>query len=246
MFIYLTFALCGLGAATLVYRYDLYDREPLPAAALAVGLGAAFMAGASPLEIYTFRLLGIERVAGLAAVAAIEEEALKLLVVVLFAVFARRTFNDPMDGIIYGSLAGLGAALEEGIAVLRSRPATEILLPPAELVRLGGHLVMGGLGGFGVGRTVTRDRGAWLAVALGFGSAVGLHFGWDLLALRGDPFREGAAPRGTLLGAALMLAGFALYGRLVVVASRWSQGVFSPTAVLTLLGWPWRRSRRLF
>jgi hypothetical protein len=67
-----------------------------------------------------------------------------------------------------------------------------------------------------------------------------MHFGWDLLALRADPFREGT-PREALLGAALMLAGFALYGRLVAVASRWSQRVFAPTAARSLLGWPWRR-----
>jgi RsiW-degrading membrane proteinase PrsW (M82 family) len=119
LLLYLTFALCGLGAAALVYRYDLYDREPIPAAALAVGLGAITMALADPLERLIFAYLRTESAAALAAVAALVEEGFKLLVVVVFAVFARRVFNDPMDGLIYGSLAGLGAALEEGVAVLR-------------------------------------------------------------------------------------------------------------------------------
>ena len=158
--------------------------------------------------------------------ASLEEEALKLLVVVLFAVFARRIFNDPMDGIIYGSLAGLGAALEEGVAVLRRGPPAG-RPSPEELVRLCGHLVFGGLGGFGVGRARLRQPGWPWAVALGFGAAVSLHFGWDVLALRsesspgaGDP-RHGAGSRpdaGRVL----------LYGRLVIVASSWSQRVFSP------------------
>ena len=40
MILYSTLGLCALAAAVLVYRHDLYDREPLPLLGLTVALGA--------------------------------------------------------------------------------------------------------------------------------------------------------------------------------------------------------------
>jgi RsiW-degrading membrane proteinase PrsW (M82 family) len=235
--LYGTLVLCAIGAALLVYRYDLYDREPLRLLGLAAVLGAGAMALAGRSEQFTIERLGLEGHFALAAMAALQEETLKLLAVVALAVFARRHFNDPMDGIIYGSMAGLGAALEEGVAMLRGRPPGGAWLPPEEIVRLCGHLVMGGIGGFGVGQVRLRRRGGVLALGLGFGAAVCLHFGWDILALGGS-----LAPGASLFAAALMLGGFLLYGRLVAVASSWSQQVFSPGRVRRLPFLPFRRT----
>ncbi len=43
MILYGTLALCALGAALLVYRHDLYDREPPWLLLVTVGLGASAM-----------------------------------------------------------------------------------------------------------------------------------------------------------------------------------------------------------
>jgi RsiW-degrading membrane proteinase PrsW (M82 family) len=221
-----TFAGCAIGAAVLVYRYDLYDQEPVPVVALAAAMGAAGMAGAGWLEAVTFRTFDLRSPIAFATVGAVCEEAAKLLVVALLALWAR-SFNDPMDGLIYGSMAGLGAAMEEGIAILHATPDAARALPVEELVRLCGHLVMGGIGGFGTG-CLFHGRRRWkLAVAASFLAAVLLHFGWDLAALRaesGGPMAE----REMLLGAGLMLMGMLLYGRLVVLGSRWSMELFAP------------------
>jgi RsiW-degrading membrane proteinase PrsW (M82 family) len=235
--LYLTLGLCALGAAVLVYRYDLYDREPVGLLAAAVALGAGGMALAGRLEASTFERLPGGDLPTIALIASSLEEALKLVAIATLALFFRRAFNDPMDGIIYGSMAGLGAALEEGVALLRLLPAPRYWLPPEELVRLCGHLVMGGVGGFGVGYVIVRGRKGLPAVGVSLLAAVALHFGWDLLALQGDA--TSARPlRGALSGVALMLAGLLLYGRLVVVGSRWSQEVLSPGRPLRLGQWP--------
>jgi RsiW-degrading membrane proteinase PrsW (M82 family) len=224
--LYLTLGLCSLGAAALVYRYDLYDREPPAMIAFTVGLGAGAMALAGRLEAACFARLETDSIATLALVGAGYEEALKLLVVALLALLAR-SFNDPMDGLIYGSMSGLGMALEEGIAVLRAMPSGGGMLPPEELVRLCGHLVMGGIGGFGVGCLFFRGWQGMAGATASFLSAVLLHFGWDVAALRAEA-ATGLGGRESLLAVALMLAGLLLYGRLVVVGSRWSQQVFAP------------------
>jgi len=108
-------------------------------------------------------------------------------------------------------------------------------------VRLCGHLVMGGVGAFGVGCARVKRPGWPWALGLGFLAAFSLHFGWDLQALRTEG-AAGATLGATLLSAALMLAGFLLYGRLVVVASRWSQQMFSPGVIRRLGSWPVRGS----
>ena len=47
MAIYLVLALCALGIAAMVYRYDMYDREPifLLLLAAAAGVGCFWLAG---------------------------------------------------------------------------------------------------------------------------------------------------------------------------------------------------------
>ena len=237
MVLYLTLGLCGLGAALLVYRYDLYDREPVGLLAAAVALGAGGMALAGRIETASFDRLPGGAVPVIALIASGLEETLKLVAVAILALLFRRAFDDPMDGVIYGSMAGLGAALEEGVAILRLLPPGRHLLPPEELVRLCGHLIMGGIGGFGIGYVIVRGRRGLPAVGVSLLAAIALHFGWDVLALEGlgtgSPSPREAQPR-----AALMLAGLLLYGRLVVVGSRWSQRVLSPGRPLRLGQWP--------
>ena len=63
--------------------------------------------------------LGHDDVATRAAVIALIEEGGKLLTVLFLAnVLLRRQFNDPMDGLIYGRLAGLGMAVNESMLYL--------------------------------------------------------------------------------------------------------------------------------
>jgi len=227
----------------LVYRYDLYDREPpvLLAGTVAAGALAMFLAGS--VESHVLAFTGITGTDGMALVAAVAEEALKLGTVLTMAAAARRYFNDPMDGVIYGSMAGLGMALEESVAYLRLLDTHGPTLPPAEIVRLSGHLVMGGIGSFGVGVALLR-RTAWpRALVGGLAAAVSLHFGWDSVALRAEAAGD-FLPRHSLAAALIMLSGLVLYGALVSLASRWSHDLLAPTLPPGLWGWPFDRTAR--
>ncbi len=240
MVLYATLGACALGASLLVYRYDLYDREPVWALLLCFASGALAMAALGPIETATHGAWREPASVGrLAAVAALEEELAKLLVVVAIAVLAPRRFNDPMDGIVYGSVAGLGAAVEESVASLREYPAELTLLPGAEVVRLSGHLIMGGIGGFGVGLACARARLWALALVLSWSAALLLHFLWDWIALWQPPQELRAWQ--AIGAAALMLAGLGLYGVLVHEGSARSRRVFARNSRATLWGWPFRR-----
>jgi RsiW-degrading membrane proteinase PrsW (M82 family) len=117
--LYVAVCVCALLAAVLVYRYDLYNREPWYMLALAAGLGFAVMRALAAAELW---MLGfVEANAAEAAVGALVEEAARLAAVIALALTFPRHFDDPMDGILYGSITGLGMAVEESLHVLRYR-----------------------------------------------------------------------------------------------------------------------------
>jgi RsiW-degrading membrane proteinase PrsW (M82 family) len=228
--LYAAVCLCAFLAAMLVYRYDLYNREPWYMLALAAGLGFGVMRVVAPGELHALGYVGTY--AGTAAVAAFLEEAARLAAVVALALTFPRQFDDPMDGIIYGSIVGLGMAAEESLHFINGRSAAELLLFPLELVRLLGHLVMGGIGAFGVGHGAR-------SLALSFSAALALHFSWDWVALAaGD--RSSMSAGLTLAAAAIMLVGIGIYGTLIVRGSRLSRAAFAPAIVRGLWGFPFK------
>ena len=245
MILYGSLVLCALGAAFIVYRNDLYDREPAWLLGLTAGLGAAAMWLAGLVESWMLDAWGLASQAGIAALAAVVEETAKVLVVALVAISARKAFNDPLDGLIYGSLAGLGMAVEESVAYLRAEPRGPRILPPVELVRLCGHLVMGGIGAFALGMAAAGRRAWPLALAGGLGAATSLHFAWDWLALSVADARE-LSLGNSVLAVVLMVAGLALYGTLTALGSKWSHFLFEPDRPARLWGWPFNRAGRKF
>lgn len=237
--IYITLFICAIFAGLLVYRYDLYEREPWWMIALAVLGGAGVMVFCGWWEDLTLDWIGHRTFEPrtIAIVAATHEELARFVIVVLLAFIFNRQVNDPMDGIIYGSMAGLGMAVNESLFYLDLIPPKGDSLPPSELVRLTGHLVMGGIGGFGVGVAVMRNRRAVWVVPGCLLLAIGLHFMWDWIAF--DCLRGAGRTPVHIIGAiSVMLFGLLFYGMLVVVGSDWSRRVFAPHSTKVLWGWP--------
>ncbi len=235
MAIYLALGLCALLAALLVYRYDLYEREPWYMLALAIVMGAAGMRLVGAIELVSLVL--VDSNVAVAALAALHEEAARIVLVVAIAFVFPRQFNDPMDGIVYGSMVGLGMALEESFYLLGLVAAPDVLLLPVELVRLLGHLVMAGIAGFGIGLARTRVPGWPSQLVRCVIVAFLLHFLWDWVALEASDTSSLTSAQ-TLASIALMLFGIFFYGSLVVLGSRLSKQMFAPTSSVGLWGWP--------
>lgn len=238
--LYVALAGCTAAAAALVYRYDLYDREPRRLLLLAAALGFAAMPVAGAVESAAIAGLRLHSAGEVALLAGAVEETAKLLAVVGVALLARRHFNDPMDGLVYGSVAGLGMALEEGAAVLAQMQPPPALLPGGELVRILLHLLFGGVGSWGLGALAARERRWPVSLAGSLGAATGLHALWDWIVLWPA---TGGGPEQTGGAIGVMLAALGGYGALVARASERSRLVFAPASAPRLWGWPFQPRR---
>ena len=240
MFSYVILAMGALVFFATVYRYDMHEREPwwmLLAAAVVGALGvwgaflleqaveSAMLDGGASIELTKFTL---------AAMAGTFEELAKLLAPVLVLLLIRKHFNDPMDGLIYGSLAGLGAAVFEAAWWQLESPsaqATVLQEQGANLLRLLMHTVWGGIGGYALGLIVMKKP--WrLTLARCVATVMAMHFAWDYWVA----FAADQRTWQRLLAAGLLGGSIVWYGVLVMRLNKWSRSLHAPTSKKGLLG----------
>jgi len=168
----------------LVYRLDLYEREPISLALAAFAWGA-FAATALSLDAagwdQAVAQFGGREFAirwGPAIVAPIVEEALKGAGVVLVYLIAREEVDDAMDGFVYGALCGLGFAVVEDVlyflAVFGGTPSGVLQGFYVRVLSSGlyGHVLYTGLVGMGIGVFVTRRQDRPLRWRIGVAAAL--------------------------------------------------------------------------
>jgi len=216
--IYVLMLACAAGLAAFIYRYDLYHRERWYMVALSVGLGftCMWMAGAVEDIILTRLGLGRNGIAAKAAVVSLCETVARMAMVFTVATLFRSRFTDPLDGLMYGTLGGLGMAIEESLMYLSFAPATAQTLG-AEVVRLFAHSLMGGLIGFAMGqwaRPHHKPRPRPILTVGCLAVALLVHFSWDFIA-----YQASRAALLRLLPMVLMLALMMVWGGLVAYAS---------------------------
>ena len=225
--------LCALGAAVLVRRHDMFDREPWWALAGTALLGALLMSAAGRVEdlvIYA----GTDTPSSLwiALNAAFFEGLARVAAVGAVMILLPRIFNDPMDGVTYGSVAGLGMAVYESALYLRAGAPGA-----AEPARLYGHLVLGGIAAFPLGMVRARMPGAGGAFLRCGVAAFGLHAVIDAAGLRAT-VRPEFEPAARAIVIACVVVATLLYGVLAVRASEWSRQRFAPGSMERLFRWP--------
>ena len=174
----------------LVWRLDRYEREPVKL------LATAFVWGALPaalVAVLAEQLLGIPLTAlpdsanhlvGVGLVAPFVEEGVKGLTLAMVVRRAREEFDGVLDGIVYGSLVGLGFAMTENMLYFLSHSddlASWGYLVFGRTVVFGlNHAMFTSLTGIGLGlsvwaRSSSRARGYVLAGLVGAMGAHQLH-----------------------------------------------------------------------
>lgn len=194
----------------LVWWIDRYDREPLHLVVMTFLWGAS----AAPLVAVTVfpmldRLLsGLENSPstawiGVGILTPLIEELAKALGVLLVVFFSSK-FDNPTDGVVYGTAAGLGFAVTENVLYgvsaghqLINIAGILILVGGRTLLSAGVHAIssatFGGFVGYAFlsGRRVTQT--AWTMV--GFAAAIILHGSWNLGLLWIGPVGADGLPR---------------------------------------------------
>ena len=239
---YLLLALGGLLFGSMVYRYDMHEREPWWMLVCAVVAGALMMMVAFFLEDLFEAILidagpNLNYRFGKSLLAGLIEEPAKLVVPAAILLLIKRYFNDPMDGIIYGSLAGLGAALYESLwySVFVHESADTSLLHEqgSNAMRLLMHTVWGGIGAFALGMIVMKKP--WHKKLLQcMGMVMLMHFTWNYFLGFIDPDQQTAGPR--VVAAGLIAASVVWYGILVIRANKWSRQMHAPNSKQKLVG----------
>lgn len=175
-----------------VWWFDRYDREPLHLVAGVFVWGAL---AAPVIAVFGCALLGAVCGLGPTAVAGwlgpLVEELAKAAGVVLVVVLSDE-FDNPTDGLVYGTASGLGFAATENLAYTIAGAAGPGLDQTLQLILVrtamaaGIHAVstatFGGLLGFAY---LSRNRVERIAWTLGgLCGAVAIHSGWNLMLLR--------------------------------------------------------------
>jgi len=122
-------------------------------------------------------------------IAAVPEEAGKFLVLRFYS--ARQpSFDEPMDGVVYGAFAALGFATLENAQHVADGTLTLTII--RGLTAIPAHACFGAVQGYYLGQARFRRRPAWLAL-WGLLVAVALHTLYDfpLLALRNEELHGG-------------------------------------------------------
>jgi RsiW-degrading membrane proteinase PrsW (M82 family) len=161
--------------AFVIYRLDLFEREPAVLIAAAVIWGA-IVATSLAAQANSAWLSVLGKVAapdftaewGKAIVGPGVEETLKLMGVVILYLLASSEFDGPMDGFVYGAMVGLGFTVVEDVsyfinavasapgAVDQSGPVFDTFIIRVVGGGLYGHVLFTGLTGLGFAYLVTR------------------------------------------------------------------------------------------
>jgi RsiW-degrading membrane proteinase PrsW (M82 family) len=189
-------SLYAVPVAIVVYRLDLYEREPVPLAIAALAWGALGATGLSIRaagwgELLTAALGPGAATWGSAVVTPVTEELLKAAGIVLLAMLARDEFHDMMDGFVYGAFVGLGFAIVEDVvyfmAVFGGTPAGVLEGFGIRVLASGlyGHVLYSALIGMAVGLLAAEPDDdppsrRWTIAAGLVGAAFLGHIVWNL------------------------------------------------------------------
>ena len=241
----------ALPVAFVVYRIDLFEREPklMLAGALIWGgvIATSFAGYANGAWLSVLGKVAPDLAApwGAAIVGPGVEETLKLMGVVTLYLIASSEFDGVMDGFVYGALVGLGFTVVEDVSyfigaaalapggVSGSGPVWDTFLIRVVGGGLYGHVLFTGLTGIGLAYLVTQRRTALSRRLLGFAlclaAGVAAHAVWNSPWMQTILATDGGQPsvlQWVAYGAVKGLPFLLLLGLLVVFATRSEESNF--------------------
>ncbi len=238
--IYLITAIYFLFFGSLIYRYDLFEREPwyaLLMASVTCGVLTFGFAYFADFAIEHLRWMGSERVVG-SLVAGFGEELVKMAAVLLTFAVLTSHFNDPFDGLVYGAFAGLGFAVYE-TWLYNSTDLTSALQDRAMhgFARFLIHCLLGALTCAGLGFAKFKTPNWKLIFATLTLSSMILHSSYDYIVLGMMMGEQDHILQQRVVLVLVMTCLMVLFGRTVVIGSKKSGTVHGKNQK-RLYAWP--------
>lgn len=181
----------GVYLSIAVYGKDKYEPEPKRILLAAFLLGCLCTLPAAIFEVVGLKLLGFgglkklgirDAVIQAFLVVALTEEGLKFLVL-RFHAYRKKDFNEPFDGIVYGSFVALGFATFENLLYVLHRGFAAGVFRMFTAVP--GHYAYGVIMGYYVGKAKFEAHNQTAHMLRGLFSAIVLHGAYDTFLLQG-------------------------------------------------------------
>ena len=181
----------GIAICLFIFHRDAYNKEPKRNLVTSFMLGVAIVLPVASIEIFLDRFAGntIGEVALSAFIGVALVEELGKFLVLRFYAYTRKSFDEPLDGIVYGVMIGMGfATLENILYVQKFGLATGLV---RMLMSVPAHATFGVIMGYHVGKAKFDQRNAFRLLVLGLMWAVMFHGLYDFfLFLQGNPYLE--------------------------------------------------------
>jgi RsiW-degrading membrane proteinase PrsW (M82 family) len=178
----------GLVISLYIFYKDTYNAEPTRYLLISFILGAMMVIPAGLIE-QTVTPFFSDRISSIAAYSYLgvgfTEEFLKFLVLRYYA-FNKKSFDEPLDGIVYSVIAGMGFATLENIMYVTSMGLSTALL--RMVLSVPAHATFAVLMGYHAGKAKFSSSGRFLHLLCGLCLAVFFHGTFDFfLFLRRSP-----------------------------------------------------------
>jgi RsiW-degrading membrane proteinase PrsW (M82 family)/ribosomal protein S18 acetylase RimI-like enzyme len=179
----------GIAICLFIFHRDAYNREPKLNLFASFMLGAAIVFPVAYAEIF-FSQFPDNTISGIAITAflavALTEELGKFIVLRFYA-YNKKSFDEPLDGIVYGVMVGMGfATLENILYVQKFGMQTGFL---RMFLAVPAHATFGVLMGYHAGKAKFDQRNNGRLLFLGLFWAVLFHGLYDFfLFLQGNPY----------------------------------------------------------
>jgi protease PrsW len=227
----------GIAICLFIFHRDAYNREPKLNLFASFLLGAVVVYPAAVIEVALNKYVD-DTISGIAIsaffVVALTEELAKFIVLRFYA-YPKKSFDEPLDGIVYGVMAGMGfATLENILYVLQGGMQTAFL---RMFLAVPAHATFGVLMGYHAGKAKFDNKNSGRLLLTGLFWAVLFHGLYDFfLFLQGNRYiKDYISDLLLFMGAvASFIIAIRLSLKLIKQHRLLSQQTFNPTETMTL------------
>lgn len=177
----------GILFCVLIYFLDKHEKEGVIPLLITFGLGTLSALPAVGLQMLAVRL-GLDSTAHIGfllfyvfIVVAFTEELVKIAMLLLYP-YPKTFFNEPMDGIVYTIMIGMGFAVVENIIYANNFGIETVMI--RSFTAVPAHAIFAIFMGYFVGLSKFHPSSKWKLIGFGFLLAIGIHGLYDFFILQ--------------------------------------------------------------